>query len=219
MEYDIYGKMHHNPMADAEYEAISKAKRQRDSGNPKGALDTLENYLLGDPYNVKVRMLVSQIAFSCNMDGYGLLQLDAIIDFDPENIEARKALVTVLKKNKKNNKETNSIYEYLTEHCPEDAELFNSYAIFCKMQLTDFKKAAEMYEKAISIEPNKSEYHLNYSILLVNDLKDYPKGRAELERAIELDPTNIRAKDALERLIRKKFKGDVPKKGLFSRFR
>ena len=204
-------------MTDAEYEAISKAKRQRDSGNPKGALDTLEAYLLGDPYNAKVRMLVSQIAFSCKMDEYGLLQLDAIIDFDPDNIEARKALVTVLKKNKRNNKETEELFEYLVEHCPDDDALMNSYAIFCKMQLTDFKRAAEMYERAIAIDPDKSEYHLNYSILLVNDLKDYQKGREELERAVELDPYNLRAKDALERLIRKKFKDGRPKKGLFSK--
>ena len=204
-------------MTDAEYEAISKAKRQRDSGNPKGALDTLEAYLLGDPYNAKVRMLVSQIAFSCKMDEYGLLQLDAIIDFDPDNIEARKALVTVLKKNKRNNKETEELFEYLVEHCPDDDALMNSYAIFCKMQLTDFKMAAEMYERAIAIDPGKSEYHLNCSILLVNDLKDYQKGREELERAVELDPYNLRAKDALERLIRKKFKDGRPKKGLFSK--
>jgi tetratricopeptide (TPR) repeat protein len=204
-------------MADPEYEAISKAKRQRDSGNPKGALDTLENYLLGDPYNAKVRMLVSQIAFSIGMEQYGLIQLDAIIDFNPENIEARKALVTILKKNKRNNKETKELYDYLVEHCPGDADLLNSYAIFSKMQLTDFHKSAELYEKAISIDPNVSEYHLNYSILLVNDLKDYVKGKAELERAIELDPYNTRAKDALARLIKKKFRDEAPKRGLFSR--
>ena len=206
-------------MTDAEYEAITKAKNQRDSGNPKGALDTLEAYLLNDPYNAKVRMLVSQIAFSCKMDEYGLLQLDAIIDFDPDNIEARKALVTVLKKNKRNNKETEQLYDYLIEHCPDDADIFNSYAVFSKMQQCDFRKAAELYERAIGIDPNVSEYHLNYSILLVNDLKDYVKGRSELERAVELDPYNLRAKDALERLIKKKFKGDTVKKGLFSRSR
>ena len=206
-------------MADPEFEAISKAKRQRDSGNPKGALDTLEAYLLTDPYNAKVRMLVSQIAFSCDMNQYGLIQLDAIIDFDPENIEARKALVTVLKKNKRNNKESKELYDWLVEHCPDDAELFNSYAIFSKMQLTDFRKAAELYEKAIELDPNVAEYHLNYSILLVNDLKDFVKGRSELERAIELDPYNQRAKDALDRLIKKKFRDGELKKGLFSRFK
>ena len=95
--------------------------------------------------------------------------------------------------------------------------MFNSYAIFCKMQLTDFKRSAELYEKAIELEPSNAEYHLNYSILLVNDLKDYVKGREELERTVELDPYNLRAKDALDRLIKKKFKGDRPKKGLFSR--
>ena len=204
-------------MADPEYEAVSKAKRQWSSGNPKGALQTLETYLLSDPYNSKVRMLVSQIAFSCKMDAYGLIQLDAIIDYDPENIEARKALVTVLKKNKRNNKETEKLFEYLIEHCPDDGDVFNSYAIFCKMQLTDFKRAAELYERAIEIEPKSSEYHLNYAILLVNDLKDYQKGREELETAVRLDPYNLRAKDALDRLIKKKFKDGKPKKGLFRR--
>ena len=114
-------------------------------------------------------------------------------------------------------KESKELFDYLIEHCPDDADIFNSYAIFSKMQLTDFHKAAELYERAIEIDPNVSEYHLNYSILLVNDLKDYEKGRRELERAIELDPYNIRAKDALDRLIKKKFKDGKPKKGLFSR--
>ena len=204
-------------MTDAEYEAISKAKRQRDSGNPNGALETLEAYLLKDPYNSKVRMLLSQIAFSCKRDQYGLLQLDAIIDYDPDNIEARKALVTVLKKNKRNNKESKELFEFLVEHCPNEADVINSYAVFCKMQLLDFDRAGELYEKAIALEPNKAEYHLNYAILLVNDKKDYVKGREELEKVVQLDPYNVRAKDALDRLIKKKFKDGKPKKGLFSR--
>ena len=204
-------------MTDAEYEAISKAKRQRDSGNPEGALNTLEAYLVTDPYNSKVRMLVSQIAFSCKKDQYGLLQLDVIIDYDPDNIEARKALVTILKKSKKNNKESKELFEFLVEHCPEDADVMNSYAVFCKMQLLDFDKAAELYERAIALDPKNPDYHLNYAILLVNDKKDYVKGREELEKVVELDPYNIRAKDALERLIKKKFRNDRPKKSLFSR--
>ena len=206
-------------MADLAYEIMKKARNQSDSGNHAGAIDTLEAYLLKDPYNIKVRMLASQIGFRCGREEYGLLQLDVIIELDPDNIEARKALVTVLKKKKKNNAESKELYDYLVEHCPDDADLMNSYAIFSKMQLTDFKKAAELYEKAIAIDPNVSEYHLNYSILLVKDLKDYVKGREELERAIELDPSNIRARDALERLKRKKFDGDKPKRGLFSRSR
>ena len=38
-----------------------------------------------------------------------------------------------------------------------------------------------------------------------------------LEKVVELDPYNVRAKDALDRLIKKKFKDGKPKKGLFSR--
>ena len=45
----------------------------------------------------------------------------------------------------------------------------------------------------------------------------YHKGREELETAVRLDPYNLRAKDALDRLIKKKFKDGKPKKGLFRR--
>lgn len=203
-------------MKDAAYEAMKKAKNQRDSKNVQGALDTLEDYLLTDIYNTEVRMLAAQIAFDNGMKDYGMLQLDVIIDIDPENIDARKALVTILKKNKKDTKEAHELFEYLVQHCPEDDSLWNSYGVFCRMQLTDFKKAAECYEKAISIRPDVADYHLNYSIVLVNDIKDYVKGRAELEEGIRLDPTNQRAKDAHARLMKKKFRNEVPKKSLFS---
>lgn len=206
-------------MENQEFEAINKAKKQKDVGNFQGALDILEKYLLTDPYNIKVRMLVSQIAFSIKRDSYGLLQLYAIIDFDPDNIDARKALVTVLNKNKRYNEETEELYKYLIEHCPNDADILNNYAIFCKMQLVDFNRAAEMYEKAIALKPNNADYHLNYSILLVKDLKNFVKGREHLEKAVKLNPSNILAKDALTRLLKKKFDGDNLKKGLFSRLK
>ncbi|MCQ2053001.1 MAG: hypothetical protein MJZ03_03600 [archaeon] len=206
-------------MENQEFEAIKKAKKQKDAGNFQGALDTLEKYLLIDPYNIKIRMFASQIAFSMKKDSYGLLQLYAIIDFDPDNIDARKCLVTVLKKNKRYNKETEELYKYLIEHCPNDADILNNYAIFCKMQLIDFKRAAEMYEKAISLKPNNADYHLNYAILLIKDLKNFVKGREHLEKAVKLNPANILAKDALTRLIKKKFDGNNLKKGLFSCFK
>ena len=95
--------------------------------------------------------------------------------------------------------------------------MINSYAVFCKMQLLDFDRAAELYENAITIDPKNPDYHLNYAILLVNDKKDFQKGKEELEKVVELDPYNVRAKDALDRLIKKKFKDGRPKKGLFSR--
>jgi hypothetical protein len=42
--------------SDPEYEATSRAKRQYDSGNPAGAVKTLEDYLKTDPHNCKVRL-------------------------------------------------------------------------------------------------------------------------------------------------------------------
>ena len=51
---------------------------------------------------------------------------------------------------------------------------------------------------------------------LVNDLKRYDEGRAQLEKAIELDPDNDRAKDALRKLMEKKYPKEAPKRKLFS---
>jgi cytochrome c-type biogenesis protein CcmH/NrfG len=206
-------------MADAEYEAMSKAKRQRDSGNIDGALETLEDYLATDPHNTKPRLLLAQIATNAKRRDYGLMQLNIILDLEPNNTDARKALVTVLKQKKGDTKEADRNFRMLIEQCPDDAELMNSYAIFCKLQLTDFKRCEEFYKKAIELRPYNPEYHLNYAILLVTDMKNYTDGKAELEKAIELDPTNFRAKDALERLNKKKFNNGVEKKGLLSKFR
>ena len=80
----------------------------------------------------------------------------------------------------------------------------------------DNKKSEEYYLKAIELDPNRAEFHLNYAILLVNDLKKYTEARAHLERALELDPNNTKAKEALDKLLRKKFPKDVEKKGFFS---
>lgn len=206
-------------MTDAEFESLTKAKNQADSGNVEGACKTLEAYLATDPHNTNVRLELAKICATHKRNDYALLQLDIILDLEPDNVEARKALITMLKVKRKFNEETHEHYEYLAKICPDDAELFNSYAIFCKMQLADFNKAAENYEKAIAINPNNATYRLNYAILLVNDLKRYEDGRAQMEKAVELEPNNQRAKDALQRLIDKKFSDGKPKKGLFSFFK
>jgi len=207
-------------MSNLEYEAISKAKHQRESNNAEGAVNTLENYLKTDPHNTKPRLLLAKILiFDLEKKDYGLLQLNIILDLEPDNYDARKALVTVLKKKKADAKETDMHYTYLTEHCPEDADLMNSYAIFCKMQLADFNKASEYYQKAILLKPSNPDYHLNYAILLVNDLKKYTEGKQQMEMVVELDPSNTRAIDALKKLNKDKFKDDKEKKGFFARFK
>ena len=63
-----------NGMSDPEYEAMSKAKRQWQSGNPQGAVDTLEAYLVTDPHNTKPRLLLAEIIFNgLKDDRYALL--------------------------------------------------------------------------------------------------------------------------------------------------
>lgn len=203
-------------MKDLAYEAMSKAKRQNESGNPKGAVDTLEAYLFTDPHNTKPRLLLANIAiYSMDDLKYGLMQLDAILDLEPDNTDALKASVTVLMKYKKYNKETSEKYERLLSLSP-NAELYNTYAVFLKMQILDFKKAAEYYEKAISLDPDKYEYHQNYAVLLLNDLKDYQRAKTELEKVMELNPGNASVKKNYDLLMKRKFdsSGNLKKKKL-----
>lgn len=192
-------------MSDPEYEVISKAKRQSESGNSDGAIKTLESFLLSDPHNTKVRLQLAKTYIYDKKDmNTGMMQLDVILDLDPNNIEAMKAAVTVFGKHKRNNDKTAEIYERLLAAAP-DADLYNVYAIFQRMQITDFEKSAEYYRKAIAADPNRPEYHQNYAVLLLKDLKDYQKAKIELETLMKLDPSNVSAKKNYDLLMKKKF--------------
>lgn len=206
-----------NPMSsDPGYDAICKAKNQAESGNPEGAVNTLENYLKTDPHNVKVRLLLANVIFY-NLDDveYGKLQLDAILDLEPDNVDAMKAYVTVMQKYKKYNDETEAMFERLLEIAPS-AELYSMYASFLRKQIVDFEKSAEYYKKAIELSPNKYEYHQNYAVLLLNDLRDYQTAKTELEILMDMKPGDINIRKNYDKLMNKKFdKNGNLKKPLF----
>ena len=206
-------------MKNEEYEAISKAKRQAESGNPEGATETLKDLLEKEPHNTKARMqLARTLIYDLDKVDEGILQLENVLNFEPENTDAMKAMVTVLARHKKNNKRTIEIYEKLLTISP-DAELFNAYAIFLRIQKTDFKRSAEYYEKAIALKPREPVYRRNYAVLLLNDLKDYEKAKNELETLMRLDPGDISAKRNYDLLMEKKFdsEGKLKKKSFFKR--
>ena len=199
--------------SDPAYDACSKAKRQYDSGNIQGAVDTLEEYLKSDPHNCKVRLQLAQhIIYGLKNKEYGMMQLDVILDLDPDYIDALKAQISILAEDKKNNKVTNEKFQKLLELDPS-SDLYNTYARFLRNQMVDFPKAAEYYEKAIAMNPNKYEYHQNYSALLLNDIKDYEKAKKELEILMELKPGDYKVKQNYDRLMREKFdkNGNVKK--------
>ena len=199
--------------SDPAYDACSKAKRQYDSGNIQGAVDTLEEYLKTDPHNCKVRLQLAQhIIYGLKNKEYGMMQLDVILDLDPDYIDALKAQISILAEDKKNNKVTNEKFQRLLELDPS-SDMYNTYARFLRNQMVDFPKAAEYYEKAIAINPNRYEYHQNYSALLLNDIKDYEKAKRELEILMELKPGDYKVKQNYDRLMREKFdkNGNVKK--------
>ncbi|MBE6523939.1 MAG: hypothetical protein E7Z65_03590 [Thermoplasmata archaeon] len=199
--------------SDPEYEATSKAKRQYESGNVQGAVITLEDYLKTDPHNCKVRLQLAQyIIYGLDNLEYGMMQLDVILDIDPEYEDALLAQVAVASKYKKYNKDTNAKFEKILE-TKETGDICNAYARFLRNQMLDFKKSQMYYEKAIVLEPNRYEFHQNYAALLLNDLKDYRKAKEELEILMKLKPGDKKVQDNYDRLIREKFdKNGNPKK-------
>lgn len=206
--------------SDPAYDASSKAKRQVESGNPKGAANTLEKYLITDPHNTKLRLQLAQVAiYDLDDYDYGMMQIDAILDIDPEYVDALLAQVTAMSKYKKYNRESDEKFQRILEISPT-AEVYNLYAKFLRNQITDFRRAAEYYEKAIELDPGRYEYHQNYAVLLLNDLKDYEKAKVELERVLEIKPADPKIRKAYDRLIREKFDKDgnvIKRRSLFSR--
>ena len=108
-------------------DAMKKAKNQASSNNINGAIETLEAYLVNDPHNVEVRMLLANIAFNAMMHNYAIMQLNIIVDLDPDNEDARRALLTIYKNDKKTVRQANEQFQYLLEKHPEDPDLLNSY--------------------------------------------------------------------------------------------
>jgi Tfp pilus assembly protein PilF len=141
-----------------------------------------------------------------------MMQLDVILDIDPEYEDALLAQVAVASKYKKYNKDTNAKFEKILE-TKETGDICNAYARFLRNQMLDFKKSQMYYEKAIVLEPNRYEFHQNYAALLLNDLKDYRKAKEELEILMKLKPGDKKVQDNYDRLIREKFdKNGNPKK-------
>ncbi len=192
-------------MSDAAFEAITRARNQSQSGNPNGAVDTLEGYLATDPHNTKPRLVLAEIAvYSLKDIDYGMMQLDIILDLEPDNVDAMKAKATVLSMHKRNNKEAKELFERIIELSP-DAETYNAYAKFLRYQITDFKSSKEYYEKAISLDPDNENYHINYAALLLNDICDYETAKKELELLMEMRPADQKIRANYDKLMKKKF--------------
>ncbi len=205
-------------MAEPGYDARRKAENQRQSGNYDGAIKTLEDYLVTDPHNNKLRMLLANILIQDKKDiDFGLLQLDAILDIDPDYDDARKALITVLKQKKKYNDETNTHFQILLKKYPNDVDLLHSYGIFCREQLLDFTTAKEYFEKCVELKPEVEMYRLSYASLLINDLRMYADGKIQVEKALEINTNNEKTYKVWERLQKKKYSENKgPRKGITS---
>ncbi|MDD4668842.1 MAG: hypothetical protein WCQ63_03240 [Methanomethylophilus sp.] len=207
---------------DPVYDAVAKAKRQRESGNPAGAAQTLEACLATDPHCIAPRLELANIyVYDLKQRRTGLMQLDVLLDLDPDNIEVLKAATTVKMTDKHLNQEVDEEYRKLVQlvAARKDPREFGAvcaaYAVFLRLQLTDFTKAGEYYEKAVAACPDRYEYHQDYAVLLLNDLKDYPKAKHELEEVLRLRPESASAKKNYNVLMQQKFNADGTVKKTF----
>ena len=215
-------------MSDPVFEAVSKAKRQEESGNPKAAAQTLEKFLSENPMSIPPRMELARIyIYKLNDREFGITQLDVILDMDPDNIDALKAATTVMMTDKKYRFRVDEDYSHLVslvaarKDPKEFAQVCAAYAVFLRRQMVDFPKSGEYYEKAITAVPDAYEYHQDYAVLLLNDLKDYPKAKTELEEVLRLKPNSISARKNYDLLMKTKYDkdGNLKKQGFFSRLR
>ncbi len=195
-------------MNDPAFKAITRARNQASSGNPEGAIETLEGYLATDPHNIRPRLVLANIALSdLRNERYGLMQLDIILDLEPGNIDALKAKASYLAQDKRNNTETDALFSEILDRDPS-AVVFNEYARFLRNQKTDFEKAGEYYRKAIESDPSNYIYRQNYAALLLNDLKDYTEAKVQLETLMDLNPGDPKIRKNYDRLMSTKFNKD-----------
>lgn len=202
-------------MTDPAFEAVKRAKNQDAGGNPSGAAETLEAYLATDPHNIPPRLELARIYnYSLNNRRMALIQLEAILDMDPDNRDALKASATIRMNDRSMTEETESEFSRLlglisAKSDPKEyADVCAVYAVFLRKQKTDFAGAAEYYEKAVTVCPDDYTYHQDYAVLLLNDLKDYVRAKHELEEVLRLRPDSVSAKKNYDILMRKKFDAD-----------
>lgn len=192
-------------MKSSAFDIMERAKRQNNSGNPEGAAKTLEDYLAKDPGNHKARTLLSNIyIYSLGDFDFGIFQLDAILERDPDNLECIKAKATALSTYKKYNKETDELYRRIVEMDPS-ADVYSAYGRFLRMQILDFRGSAEYFLKAIELEPQNVDHRINYASVLLNDLREYVRAKKELEIILRLDPENYTIRKNLTKLMKQHF--------------
>lgn len=97
--------------------------------------------------------------------GNEIEKLQAVLQRDPSNFQARREL-TILLANDGFNEEALSNLQYLIKYFPEDAELHYNIGILHE-KLKDFDKAKTSYQKAIELQP-QDDFYYNLGEVLVS---------------------------------------------------
>ena len=109
--------------------------------------------------------------------------LQALLQEDPSNFQARREL-SILLANNGFNEEALSNLEYLIKYFPEDEELLYNLGILYE-KTKDFKKAKGVYEKAIEISP-QDDFYYNLGEVLVT-LEEWDDAIAAFKHVLKND--------------------------------
>ena len=116
--------------------------------------------------------------------GTEIEKLQALLQDDPSNFQARREL-SVLLANEGFNEEALSNLKYLLKYFPDDPEIYYNLGIQYE-KLKDFESAKEAYEKAVAISPQEDFYY-NLGEVLVN-LKEWDRAIEAFKTVLKKDP-------------------------------
>ena len=116
--------------------------------------------------------------------GNEIENLQAVLQEDPSNFQARREL-SILLANNGFNEEALSNLEYLTKYFPEDAEIWYNIGIL-QEKIKKPEKAKESYLKAIEISP-QDDFFYNLGEVLV-ELKEWDDAIEAFKIVLKNDP-------------------------------
>lgn len=116
--------------------------------------------------------------------GTEIENLQALLQKDPSNFQARREL-SILLANDGFNEEALSNLEYLAKFFPDDAELFYNIGILYE-KTQNLEKAKKSYQKAIDISP-QDDFYYNLGEVLVT-LQDWDNAINAFKTVLKNDP-------------------------------
>nr|WP_315219525.1 XrtA/PEP-CTERM system TPR-repeat protein PrsT [uncultured Duganella sp.] len=191
-ELDLYKKVAKGSLLVPYTQALLAYKR----GDTAAALEPLQQVLKVAPDHMPALLLAGAVQFKLGAIAQAELHLAKYLERDPDNLGARKLLVSTLLQAKRPQDAAAALAPTLKDPAPDAYVL--ALAAEAAMQSGDFAKAGSYYERASALAPDKVELRTSLGLSLLG-AGDQKRAMAELERATALDAAYLPAGLALVR--------------------